>query len=1331
MVNNSEEHIELLQAQLDLLREQNGGMTEIQRSLHGLVGVGAALKSIQSEVSKTFGDAQKFHTKALGQGTSIGDFSDKFSSNINQLSGNVTGYSSAIQTSFSMYSAGLRDNSKGLTTLAGFTKSTGGDLSALNNQLASSLAGAKLSDKQRDRLGEHTVELSQRFSITSNSLVGALKGLGAEVNNFKALGLLDESAEAGLRLAAALGPEMAGAGSELLSAFAGGSGMIKAEILGLGNERRAFLAGGAKSAQAGVNLILKAGKNAAAQVERFTKGAADPAFALSLATQVLGKEVVQAANVRAQLEMKRKQAGAKSVEAYVASTKQQGKISTEYTRTMSALKQQIMNPLQSVVFSIMEVVTALLNIPAVFALIKFLGQTGVILGILVIGITGLVVGISRAYTTTKALITKITDSLNSEKKSINKKQELIRSLKELGRAIKGRSRRMKGDKIGGKWNPNLQGGRGSYVYKAGHPGGKGGQAIPKNLTPKYPFGLFHKSTKESNRQRGVHTNKLAGAAGALMILSAAFGDQLPAWVDATINLAFGVTSLVAAVQMLGGGKLFSGLFSGMKDIFGKATGVGGNILGKITGRKRSTVTEDITRATGNTTTSAVNRGTTGAGGTTAAAGGTTPNAEPPRGASKLTKFVEVLKKVGRGIGDFIRSVGKGIGKAIKGILKGMAEGVKYMSKGKVLKGAKNMIVVGAAVVVLAYGLKTMVGVGISTIAVLAGALITTALAIRYFGNPLVLRGAGGLTAVGAAIGVLGLALKVIGDIPTDNLIKAGGAIVIFSAAAFALGAIIMTGAGGALFAVGLLGFAALGLALIPLGVAASIAAPGLYGLAEALKAVSGVSWKDLALVSAALPTLGVALAAFSAGGMVSGLFELGGVLSGGDSPIDTLKALAETAGPIVKLAAAITLLSKGMEQLAKVPAIDPNISKTLQLDGLSSGTPRSTGPSSSRPLTRGQQRAQELRDKWENGTPVPGDPSRRTLKPTHPQFAAAPASMGNGSVSNLKDIFGDPSDFTKAAQENMAQMSKNLSASYQTPLAQSGALDSLTLKQINASLAKLEAERGRVTHNLDQANTPGTRQSNVKGVHRERFREWKGEMAGYKEVLASIHDGTRQNKIKAFEGVKSGFRNSSMGQTHLKDNPHLGNQRQMQGHGGLMGIGKAKGTPFVPTSMGSGRVTRGIDFGGPLPKPIPAVDPVAANRGKFAPRGSIEPFNNTYSGEGLFGGQVTTDIGISQPTSTRQLFEDIQAARMDRDNPYTDEYGTPDASLIAVAEEQLAFSKSLFKVVQALETKMGYSIDQNMTNAAMQNLTAEEANLIAAGRPTSGPGGGRGREVGD
>ena len=500
MVNNSEEQIELLQAQLDLLREQNGGMTEIQRSLHGLVGVGAALKSIESEVSKTFGDAQKFHTKALGQGTSIGNFSDKFSSNINQLSGNVTGYSSAIQTSFSMYSAGLRDNSKGLTTLAGFTKSTGGDVGALNNQLASSLAGAKLSDKQRDRLGEHTVELSQRFSITSNSLVGALKGLGAEVNNFKALGLLDESAEAGLRLAAALGPEMAGAGSELLSAFAGGSGMIKAEILGLGNERRAFLAGGAKSAQAGVNLILKAGKNAAAQVERFTKGAADPAFALSLATQVLGKEVVQAANVRAQLEMKAKQAGAKSVEAYVASTKQQGKISTEYTRTMSALKEQIMGPLQSVIFSIMEVVTALLNIPAVFTLIKFLGQTGVIVGTLVIGITGLIVAVYGAISGTIRLATTLTSAILTFRKVGFNSVNLNASIRGLIAAIRNQKTTGSGTRLAG---------------------------FPTHLDGRDN----DNGQKTANKQRGRHTKKLAGAAGALLILSATFGDQLPEWVN--------------------------------------------------------------------------------------------------------------------------------------------------------------------------------------------------------------------------------------------------------------------------------------------------------------------------------------------------------------------------------------------------------------------------------------------------------------------------------------------------------------------------------------------------------------------------------------------------------------------------------------------------------------------------------------------------------------------------------------------------------------------------------------------------------------------------------
>ena len=1156
-------------------------MTEIQRSLHGLVGVGAALRGIQSEVSKTFGEAKKFHTQALAQGTSIGDFSSDFKSGINQLAGSVTGYSDAINTSFALYSSGLRSSNKGLHTLAGFTKMTGGNVNALTGQLASNLAGGKFTDKQMTTLGEHTVELSQRFGITSNSLVGALKGLGAEVNNFKALGLLDESAEVGMRLAAALGPAMAGAGSELLSAFAGGSGMIKAEILGLGNERRAFLAGGAKSAQSGVDLILKAGKNATAQVERFTKGAADPAYALLLATQVLGKEVVQAANVRAQLEMKAKQAGAKSVEAYVATTKQQGKISKEYTRTMGALKQQIMGPLQSVIFSMMEVVTALLNIPAVHALIKFLGQVGVIVGTLVIGVTSLAVAIYAAISGTIRLANTLTSSILTYKKVGINTTKLNASIERLIAAYKS-------PKTAGK-------GTGRHSVRG-------------------PDGRFAKSAdngqKTANKQRGAHTKKLAGAAGALLILSATFGDQLPEWVNTGINLAFGVTSLVAAIKMLGAGQLFSGLFSGMKSIFGKAKGVGGSILGKFTGGKGVTTTAATAAKEGigrHAVRGPDGRFATAAGGT---ALDTTTKVKAPKGASKLTKFVKVLKDVGRGIGDFIKSVGKGIGDAIKGIFKGMAEGVKYMSDGKVLKGAKNMIVVGAAVVLLGYGLKTMVGVGISTIVALAGALITTALMMKYFATSKVLKGAAGMAAVGSAIGVLGLALKVIGNIPTNNLIKAGVAILFFSGAALALGAIISTGYGGVAFVLGIAGLFALGLALIPLGVAALLAAPGLYGLAEALKAVSGVSWKNLALVTAMLPALGVALAGFSAGGMVSGLFSLGGFLSGGDSPIDTLKALAETAGPIVKLAAAITLLSKGMEQLAKVPAIDPNISKTLQLDGLSSGTPRSTGPSSSPQFAAAPTGKLNLKNKTE-------EELRAMKKASFPKMIAAKQAVGEYSTKGtLKQ-----GTFTGTA-------TGNIQGALEAELANN------VVKQINFAISKIK----------------GTRESGVRDVH-----------------MQALSDSNL--KVKLFTAA----------------------------------LAKNKSA---------------------------TVDPVAANRGKFAPRDAVQPFNHTWSGEGSMG-VGSGSINISQPTSSREMFEDIQAARIERDLGYTDMDGNPDAMMYEIAQEQLAFSKSLFKVVQALETKMGYSIDQNMTNAAMQNLTAEEANIIATGRPTSGPGGGRGREVGD
>ena len=524
MVTRQEELLERIES---ALRENREPLENMERSLKQFAGVGKLLNSIEKEVTKTFGEANDLQRKALGIGTSLNRFTSDFSQNINTLNSGITGYSQALKTSFDLYEAGVRRNNDGLATLAQFTKATGGNSKALAGQLAKNLAGAQVSDKELNNLSMNTISLSQRFGVSTEQLVGAINAMGAQLDNLKALNLGAEAIDASQKLSAALGPEMASLGPELLGSFSKGSSMIQTEILNLGNERRAFLAGGEQAAAAGIDLVVEAGAQSQKIIEQFTAGAADSAFALELAGSVYGQEIVKAAKARQQLERKATEAGFKNINEYVKSVKEQQAINTNFTKTLSQLREKIFSPIQEAVTFLAGILIRILELPVIGTLITQLGKIGVIIGTLVTGALGLGLAIKGLYSGTLRLIRSMSDLISGQNRRDKTENALKVAIDQLKNEIRASARREAANKLAAQRGAAPTGGFGAWSRE---------QDIKKAAA----------ETMQRNKAN-LSMAKLSGGIAVLSTVLAGFTDQLPESMQPVAN---GLLKTVTAITTL-------------------------------------------------------------------------------------------------------------------------------------------------------------------------------------------------------------------------------------------------------------------------------------------------------------------------------------------------------------------------------------------------------------------------------------------------------------------------------------------------------------------------------------------------------------------------------------------------------------------------------------------------------------------------------------------------------------------------------------------------------------------------------------------------------------
>ena len=290
------------------------------------------------------------------------------------------------------------------------------------------------------------------------------------------------------------------------------------------------------------------------------------------------------------------------------------------------------------------------------------------------------------------------------------------------------------------------------------------------------------------------------------------------------------------------------------------------------------------------------------------------------GDSKVLKGAAAIALLGASVG--LAGVGLkqfnevNFSSLIKGTLAlgGLAALAQVLGKGStaMIKGAAAILLLGAAVVPLAFGLNLMKDVGLGTIGVLAAGLITlgAAAAILSFASPFIITGSVAIAALGLALIPFGIALNLVANaLPafTDSMAK--------MAEVDGMG---LLKASGGMLAMG--GAMALMAPLLPFMMLGALAAPSIRALGESLLVMNLVDFNNLSMAGEALAALGAGMAAMSGGSLMSSISDGIGSLFGADSPVDKLKVfISELSnldiGPLLSTAYAFDLLLTSSDRL--------------------------------------------------------------------------------------------------------------------------------------------------------------------------------------------------------------------------------------------------------------------------------------------------------------------------------------------------------------------------------------------------------------------------------
>ena len=249
-------------------------------------------------------------------------------------------------------------------------------------------------------------------------------------------------------------------------------------------------------------------------------------------------------------------------------------------------------------------------------------------------------------------------------------------------------------------------------------------------------------------------------------------------------------------------------------------------------------------------------------------------------------------------------------------------GGKGMKIGNVLKGAAAILILSAALFVAAkafqeFGSVTWEAVAMGLVGLAGMAAIASVLG-KMQGE--MIKGAAAVALLGVALIPFAFAMSMIAGLDIGSVVAAAAGLVIFSAAVFGLGALMMTGVGAFIFGAGLLALVGLGAAMMVLGTGLLVAGAG-------FQAIGGSMGTILAMVS-------------QVGSVIGGITEY-------ITPIAALAlALVGLAGALTMVGLAGLMALPGLMAISAVGAVAVGVGSML---GFGDETP-SSEKSESNPL---------------------------------------------------------------------------------------------------------------------------------------------------------------------------------------------------------------------------------------------------------------------------------------------------------------------------------------------------------------------------------------------
>lgn len=312
------------------------------------------------------------------------------------------------------------------------------------------------------------------------------------------------------------------------------------------------------------------------------------------------------------------------------------------------------------------------------------------------------------------------------------------------------------------------------------------------------------------------------------------------------------------------------------------------------------------------------------------------------GLSSIVKGVsDSLSSLAKSIGTALSSIGTGVGKFIESVLSGIGKGLSTF-KANALMGAASLVVVAGALWIMADAIKKFTAVGwedLGKAMVALGGLALLATLLSKASSSM-LMGAAAILVLGAAMIPLAYGLSLMKDVGIESMIALGGSLIILGAAAAILGPMLPV------ILLGAVAIAALGAAMIPLAYALNQAAPAIAeigpiiesfgtiinsvfnGLATVIETAANsfsmmiekfASLDPTSLFGAAagITAIGLALAAFGGGSALSGIGSAFGEIFGGD-PIEKFQKFAELAGPLKASAQAMTEMNASIEKMTSL-----------------------------------------------------------------------------------------------------------------------------------------------------------------------------------------------------------------------------------------------------------------------------------------------------------------------------------------------------------------------------------------------------------------------------